>query len=130
MKLFGVFVFLLAAGLFAGDEDRVFRTDAVALQGGEEVTGDAGIHAEHQGVTYHFANKANRDTFLKNPDRYAMQLGGACARMGPLSGKGDPARWTVHGKTRGVPEKSAPRGAVSGRPMKTRWPGARSGFAI
>jgi YHS domain-containing protein len=41
--------------------------------------GSAEFKTEYQGVTYRFANAANRDLFLKAPDKYAPQYGGFCA---------------------------------------------------
>lgn len=46
---------------------------------GKPVKGDPGIKADHQGVTYRFSSTANRDTFIKNPVKYAPQYGGFCS---------------------------------------------------
>ena len=70
--------------------------DPVALCRGHEVAGDDAWTASHEGLRYRFGDAASRDTFVADPARWAIQLGGACARMGPLSGLGDPDRWLVH----------------------------------
>lgn len=72
--------------------------DPVALCGGTETPGTAEWTAEHAGFTYHFASDANRARFVAEPERYGIQFGGACARMGPLSGIGSPQRFHVHGE--------------------------------
>lgn len=46
---------------------------------GTPVKGDADYAAQHRGVTYWFANAANRDAFRANPARYLPQYGGYCA---------------------------------------------------
>ena len=43
------------------------------------VKGRRGLDAVHDGVTYRFANAANRNRFAANPSRYAPQFGGFCA---------------------------------------------------
>lgn len=70
--------------------------DPVALCGGKEAAGKPELQTARGDCVYQFATEASRATFLANPDRYEIQLGGACARMGPLSGLGDPDRWHVH----------------------------------
>lgn len=47
--------------------------------GGKAMKGDAAISTTYQGVTYRFANAANRDTFLENPARYEPAHGGWCS---------------------------------------------------
>lgn len=64
-----------------------FHVDPVRLiEHAEHAAGQDDLTAEHEGLRYHFADQHSRAEFLKNPGRYAAQLGGACARMGPLSG--------------------------------------------
>lgn len=51
----------------------------------------------HDGVTYLFANKENKQTFDKNPEKYLPAYGGYCA-FGVSVGKkfvGDPEVWKV-----------------------------------
>ena len=58
--------------------------DPVRLVAGDEVQGRLEWHADHADLRYLFDSQQSRDTFLKSPDRYAVQLGGICARMGPI----------------------------------------------
>jgi YHS domain-containing protein len=57
--------------------------DPIRLVAGEEIPGKLEIHADHGGHRYLFATAGARETFLKDPARYAVQMGGICARMGP-----------------------------------------------
>lgn len=70
--------------------------DPVELCQGRETPGRADLETERAGYTYRFASPATRTTFQDDPARYEIQMGGGCARMGPLSGRGDPARFAVH----------------------------------
>ena len=70
--------------------------DPVALCAGLDVAGVAEFEAEHGRYAYRFSNGGNRERFLADPERYGIQWGGACGRMGPLSGSGDPDRWALH----------------------------------
>ncbi|MCG3130237.1 MAG: hypothetical protein FLDDKLPJ_00991 [Phycisphaerae bacterium] len=72
------------------------KVDAVELVAGREVAGQESIHADHHRYRYLFSSEANKAEFLKDPARYEIQLGGACGRMGPLSGEGSPDRRLVH----------------------------------
>lgn len=74
----------------------VLPVDPVALVKGEEIPGEATLFVDHHLFRYVFANEANRAEFLARPETYEIQLGGACGRMGLLSGEGDPARYAVH----------------------------------
>lgn len=60
--------------------------------------GSAQYAAIHQGATYHFASKANRDTFQANPAKYAPAFGGFCAYGVAVAKKfdGDPYFWRIH----------------------------------
>jgi len=69
--------------------------DPVELTAGREVKGSASLTAERGKFRYAFATEANRSSFLAEADRFAIQMGGACARMGPLSGTGSPDRFQV-----------------------------------
>lgn len=69
--------------------------EGVALEGhdpvafftvGAPVPGKASISADHEGATYHFAKKANRKTFLADPQRYLPAFGGYCG-FGCAKGK-------------------------------------------
>jgi YHS domain-containing protein len=70
--------------------------DPVELVGGREVPGDTALALAHGRYTYVFASTRTRAAFEADPARYEVQLGGACARMGPLSGEGNPALYAVH----------------------------------
>jgi YHS domain-containing protein len=80
----------------AGEERRTLRVDAVDLARGVDSVGDASHRAEHAGFIYLFASEENQRAFLRDPEHYEIQLGGACARMGPLSGMGTTANWATH----------------------------------
>jgi YHS domain-containing protein len=67
----------------------------VLLQEGKEVFGKSAIHSVHAGFTYLFASAENTAQFDKAPDKYAIQLGGLCARMGGTV-TGNPSDYVVH----------------------------------
>ena len=55
-------------------------SDAVAcFTQGQPVEGSAAFSHDWGGVTWRFANAANRDTFTAAPEKYAPQYGGYCA---------------------------------------------------
>ncbi len=79
---------LTASLAFAGELLNIDRTVGHALDGHDPVAfftekkpvkGDFKITATHQGATYFFASRRNRDAFQENPDRYAPAYGGYCA---------------------------------------------------
>ncbi len=70
--------------------------DPVALIEGEEIPGLADLTAVRGRYEYRFASKENLDRFKAEPEAWSIRFGGACMRMGPLSGLGDPARWRVY----------------------------------
>ncbi len=73
--------------------------DPVLLTEGREVRGRSDIWAEQGAFRYAFASNANRERFLADPERYAIQLEGACAFMaadGAPPGSGDEDRYLVH----------------------------------
>jgi YHS domain-containing protein len=70
--------------------------DPVELCRGREVEGTAELGVTHFLYKYRFASEASLRTFQQDPERYAIQLGGACGRMGPLSGRGIPDCFTLH----------------------------------
>jgi len=64
--------------------------DPVLLIQGKEVAGKDALNATHGPFTYVFSTEQTRDTFRSDPDRYGIQLSGACARMGaPVGGSPD-----------------------------------------
>lgn len=90
-----------SAGLTAeGSPLALHGHDPVAyFTAGAPTPGRAEFAAEHEGVTYYFASKENRDAFQKSPGRYAPAYGGYCA-FGVSVGKkfdGNPAYWTISG---------------------------------
>ena len=70
--------------------------DPILLGQGKETAGDPAFSAEHYLYLYRFVDAANRELFRKDPERYGIQMGGGCGRMGPASGKGDVERYAVH----------------------------------
>jgi YHS domain-containing protein len=69
--------------------------DPVMLVRGKEVQGEFDISVTRGQFQYLFANAENKAAFEKDPARYEIQLGGACARMGAPTG-GNPHLFTVH----------------------------------
>lgn len=70
--------------------------DPVELASGREVAGAPAISTDKGKFRYYFSGEGNRLLFEEDPGRYSIQFGGACARMGPLSGAGDPDRYSVY----------------------------------
>lgn len=70
--------------------------DPVALCQGKESLGLEEHTASDGAYSYRFASEENRKLFAANPERFGIQWGGACGRMGPLSGAGNPERFLVH----------------------------------
>ena len=77
-------------------EYTVFPLDPVELVGGKEVKGDQNISHRHHRFEYYFANETNRKTFAADPEKYEIQMGGSCARMGGLNTGGLPEIYTVY----------------------------------
>lgn len=76
---------------------RTFTLDAVELiSTGKEVPGKADHASKRGAYTYYFATPASKAAFEKSPAKYEIQLGGACARMGLLSGEGRCDIYAVH----------------------------------
>ncbi len=73
-----------------------FPLDPVALlRDGRETRGRDEFAAVHANWRYLFASDAERAAFLAKPEDFALQLGGACARMGALSPAGRPEIFAV-----------------------------------
>ena len=72
--------------------------DPVELVAGKEVAGKVDIAATRGRYRYLFATPENKAAFEKNPEAFAVQYGGSCARMGPLSGSCNTERFVVHDK--------------------------------
>jgi len=60
--------------------------DPVLLTEGQEVAGRDSITLEHGRFFYRFSTAETLSRFQKDPERYGIQLDGACARMGPPVG--------------------------------------------
>lgn len=69
--------------------------DPVMLVEGKESLGKTSITVTRGSFQYFFASEDNRAKFQGEPERYEIQLGGACARMGPQVG-GNPDLFSVH----------------------------------
>jgi len=62
-------------------------SEGVAIHGYDPVSyfqegpkeGRPGLSARHNGVEYHFASQANKETFTANPGQYIPEYGGWCA---------------------------------------------------
>jgi len=88
---------LLAVLTFCGfSEKPTIEFDVVEVISGRTTPGKDSIAADHGRFVYWFATEQNRETFRRNPGRYQIQLGGACARMGPLSGSCRNDIYAVH----------------------------------
>jgi YHS domain-containing protein len=100
MRAVASLVLVVAAGLagraWALPPERTLMVDPVELVAGREVPGAAEFVAVHEGYEYRFANAENKARFEKDPARYCVADGGACGRMGPLSGLGDARRFAAH----------------------------------
>ena len=75
--------------------------DAVAyFTQNDAIKGDPTIKLDYKGVTWRFANEANRATFEKSPERYMPQFGGYCANginyAIPGGGGGGPNTWRIY----------------------------------
>ena len=106
---FAAFVVAIVATLFLVSTARAgefFEKDGVALRGHDPVAyfsdskpvkGLVEHRALHQGSTFLFASKANRDAFAADPARYAPQYGGFCAfgMAGGYKAAGDPVAFSV-----------------------------------
>lgn len=89
--------FLATLGSCLDTEPALNGLDPVHLCEGREVAGAAEHEAAHGAYTYRFASAETRERFLADPERWGVQWGGRCGRMGPLSGAGNPDRFAVHG---------------------------------
>ena len=72
--------------------------DAVAyFMKQQAVRGNRNFTLEWNGATWRFSTLANKETFEKNPQRYAPQFGGYCSwAVGHnYTANGDPEAWTI-----------------------------------
>ena len=89
---------LLPASLLATDDPApaLLGLDPVLLCQGKETPGSEEWVTRHGRYDYRFASEETLTSFRADPDRWCIQWGGGCGRMGPLSGRGSADRWTVH----------------------------------
>lgn len=88
--------FFLGASAMAAPPERTLPVDPVELLAGRDVPGKAELALEHEGIEYRFATPESKAAFEKEPTKYEVVDGGACGRMGALSGMGDARRYAVH----------------------------------
>lgn len=69
--------------------------DPVMLTRGEEAQGDEKISVTRGRFRYLFASAETRAAFEREPERFEIQLGGTCARMGPAV-RGNPDLFWVY----------------------------------
>jgi YHS domain-containing protein len=80
----------IASALAFGQDSRLKNfnlDDGLALDGydpvsyfsGKPIEGKKSFSGAYQGVTYYFANAANKSTFFGNPEKYEPAYGGWCA---------------------------------------------------
>jgi YHS domain-containing protein len=69
--------------------------DPVLLTQGKEVAGQDTLAVVHGRLKYFFSAAETKAAFEKDPQRYAVQLEGTCARMGP-GVVGNPNLYSVH----------------------------------
>ena len=65
--------------MLGGNDPVAYFTDS------RPVKGDPAIKASYQGLTYRFANPANKTAFERNPARYVPAYGGFCASGAPYA---------------------------------------------
>jgi YHS domain-containing protein len=78
------------------EEISEFALDPVLYAQGIEQAGDPAFSTVHFDIRYLFANAENLARFKADPSPFEAQLGGACARMGALSGLGRTNIYTRH----------------------------------
>lgn len=70
--------------------------DPIALADGRRVPGLESLETVHGLFRYRFASAENQRAFAAAPEKRGIQFGGACGKMGPFSGMGNPSRFLVH----------------------------------
>lgn len=93
--IFAALYFVAGAQSEDASRRRNFNVDNdLALKGfdpmtyfqGTPVKGNTKIAHDYKGITYYFANEANREAFKKSPAKYEPAYGGWCAYTVALSG--------------------------------------------
>ena len=80
----------------AGPVDALDGVDTVVLlKQGKEVFGKQAFRSEHGRFAYLFSSAETKAEFDKAPAKYAIQMGGLCARMGGTV-TGNPSDYIVH----------------------------------
>ena len=69
--------------------------DPVLLVQGKEIAGKADLAVVRGRFQYLFSSADTKNTFQREPEKYEIQLGGVCARMGKAAG-GNPADFLVY----------------------------------
>lgn len=88
-----------AAAALAGRSEPLLALsglDPVELVEGRETPGAEALTSVGGHYRYRFSSVENKARYDADPLRYSVQLGGSCARMGPMSGLGSPERYLVH----------------------------------
>jgi YHS domain-containing protein len=76
--------------------DALDGVDVVVLVKEEkEVFGKSAFRSMHEGFAYLFASAENKAEFDRAPEKYAIQMGGLCARMGGTV-RGNPSDYLLH----------------------------------
>ncbi len=96
MRVLTVVFAVMLCGAARAQDRATLQVDAVELVEGKEVAGKAELSVERDGLTYWFSSEYNKAAFNTEPDKYEIRWAGACARMGPLSGKGSAQLFAVH----------------------------------
>jgi len=90
MAKIAMVAFLVAGAAYAGAQEQKTAAleglDPVFLTEGQEVPGKDSITQQQGRFLYQFSTEETRARFRNGPDRYGIQLDGACARMGPPVG--------------------------------------------
>jgi len=105
LLLLGTFTLLFNSQ--AWSVDPVFSQGGIAIRGYDPVAyftddgpvkGDPSNTHQWMGTTWQFANQANLETFVDNPEKYAPQYGGYCAYAASSGyiAPTDPNAWTIH----------------------------------
>ena len=98
LMLVGLATNTFAANIHANSTPGVQGYDLVSYHSGNGPIRGNGHHVSvHDGVTYLFASKENKQTFDQNPQKYLPAYGGYCA-FGVSVGKkfvGDPEVWKI-----------------------------------
>jgi YHS domain-containing protein len=102
MPAVALFFFTLTGALSAQQATPAPPPDAldgvdvvVLIQTGKEVFGKSEFRSSHGGFNYLFSSAETKAAFEKTPQKYEIQLGGLCARMGGTV-TGNPSDYVVH----------------------------------